>query len=175
MTYAAIVQTPSRESRSAAVRLVDALKWREMMEPIRAEMLARAKTNLRARLGEELGSPTAEEYAEVDAMVDQVVSKYTLDDTIADMVSLLQAHYSTAEMEELGTLFSSPVYKKFQEEIPEINREALETVNRKMQPAIQEHCPSRVRADRRDEKSATWQVRRGCLHQCDPMTVDKSR
>ncbi|MFY9561952.1 MAG: DUF2059 domain-containing protein [Terriglobales bacterium] len=138
MATAAIAQTSSPESRTAAVRLVEALNWRGAMEPIRAEMLARTKTNLRARLREELGSPTAEEYAEVEAMVDQVMSKYTLDDTIADIVPLLQAHYGTAAMEELATFFSSPVYKKFQEKIPEIKREALETAKRKVQPAIQD-------------------------------------
>ena len=134
---AALAQTPSPESRTAAVRLVEALNWREVMEPVRAEALARTKTNLRARLREELGSPTAEEYAEVEAMVDQLVSKYTLDDTIADLVPLLRAHYSTAEMEELAAFFSTPIYKKFQAEMPKINHEVLETMNRKIQPAIQ--------------------------------------
>jgi hypothetical protein len=136
-TMPTAAQTSSPESRTVAVRLVEALNWRGVMEPVR-EMLALAKTNLRARLREELGSPTAEEYSEVDAMVDQLVSKYTLDDTIADIVPLLQAHYSTAEMEELTTFFSTPVYKKFQAELPKINREALETMKGKMQPAIQD-------------------------------------
>src|SRR5260370_38801485 len=138
MGTAWIARTPTQESRAAALRLVEGLNWRGVMEPIRAETLAGAKTNLRARLREELGSPTAEEYAEVDAMVDQLVSKYTIDDTIADMVPLLQAHYSAAEMEELATFFSTPLYKKFEAELPKINREALETVNRKMQTAIQD-------------------------------------
>ena len=135
---AAIAQSQSPDSHDAAVRLIEALNWRGVMEPIRAEMLTHAKANLQSRLREELGSPTAEEYAEVDAIVDQLVSKYTLDDTIADMVPLLQAHYSTVEMRELAIFFASPVYKKFQAELPKINQEALETMNRKMQPAIQD-------------------------------------
>jgi hypothetical protein len=138
MASAAIAQTPSPESRSAAARLCEALNWRGVMEPVRAEGLAQTKTNLRARLQQELGSPTAEEYAEVEAMVDQLASKYTLDDTIADLVPLFQTHYSTAEVEALATFFSSPLFKKFEAEKPKINLEALETMNRKMQPAIQD-------------------------------------
>jgi len=101
----AIAQTLSPESRTAAVRLVEAMNWREAIEPMRAEMLARTKTYLQARLNEELGSPTREEHAEVEAMVDQLVSKYNLDDTITDLIPLLQAHYSITEMEELATLY----------------------------------------------------------------------
>jgi hypothetical protein len=141
MVNTAIAQIPSAEngqSHAAAVRLVEALNWRRVMEPVRAEMLGRAKTNLQSTLREELGSPTAEEYAEVEAMIDQLASKYTLDDTIADIVPLLQAHYSTAEMEDLAILLASPFYKKFQAELPRIDQEALEIVKRKMQPAIQD-------------------------------------
>lgn len=74
----------------------------------------------------------------METTVDQLVSKYTLDDTIDDLVTLLQKHYSAAEMEALATFFSSPLFKKFEAEKPKINREALETMNRKMQPAIQD-------------------------------------
>ena len=137
-TIPTAAQISSPESHAAAVRLVEALNWRGVMEPVRAEMLALAKTNLQTRLREELGSPTAEEYSEVEAMVDQLVAKYTLEDTIADIIPLFQVHYSTAEMEELAVLVSTPVYKKFQAELPKINREALETMNRKMQPSIQD-------------------------------------
>jgi hypothetical protein len=138
MATPAIAQTPSTESSAAAVRLVEASGWREGMAPIRAEMQASTKTNLRARLREELGSPTAEEYAEMDAMIDQVLSKYTLDDTITDVVSVYQTRYSTAELEELASFFSSPLYKKFWADIPEIKLEVLESAKRKIQPAIQD-------------------------------------
>jgi hypothetical protein len=83
---------------------------------------------------EELGSPTADEYAEFDSIIDQIVSKYTLDDTIADLVQLFQAHYSAAEMEDLATIVATPIYRKFQADLPEMNREALEILSRKMQP-----------------------------------------
>lgn len=138
MATVATAQTTATESHSAAVRLVQALNWRGMMEPVRAGQVARVKTDLHARMREELGSPTAEEYAEVDSVLDQLLSKYTLDDTIADIVQLFQEHYGAAEMEELATIVSTPVYKRFQADLLEINREALESVNRKMQPAIQE-------------------------------------
>jgi len=133
-----MAQTASTENHSAAVQLVEALNWRGVMEPVRAEQSARVKTDLHTRMREELGSPTAEEYAEVDSILDQLLSKYTLDDTIADIVQLFQEHYSAAEMEELATIVSTPVYRKFQAELREINRETLESINRKMQPSIQE-------------------------------------
>jgi uncharacterized protein len=153
MATAALSQTPSPESRTAAIRLVEALNWRAVMEPVRAEALTRVKTNLRTRLREELGSPTPEEQAEVEAMVDELLSKYTLDDTIADLVPLLQVHYSTAEMEELAAFFSTPVYKKFNAELPEIHRTMMETLNRKTQPLIR-NTVERVSARIGEMKSA---------------------
>ena len=135
---AATAQTPSAESRAAAVRLVEALDWRGVMEPVREDMVARAKANLRTTVQEELGSPTDKEYAEVDTIVDELIAHYTIDDTLADIIPLLQAHYSTAEMDELAKLLSAPVYKKFQAELPAINREAMYTMNKKMQPLIED-------------------------------------
>src|SRR3954470_14052774 len=99
MATVAIAQTTATENHSAAVRLVEALNWRGMMEPVRAGQVARVKTDLHARMREELGSLTAEEYAEVDSVLDQLFSKYTLDGTIADIVQLFQDHYGAAEME----------------------------------------------------------------------------
>lgn len=147
MASAATAQTLAVDSRTAAVRLSEALNWREVMESVRAEQLANVKSKLRERLQQELGSPTTEEYSELETTVDELASKYTLDDTIADLVTLFQTHYSAAEMEALATFFSSPLFKKFEAEKPKINFEALETMNRKMQPAIQEavqHISARI-------------------------------
>ena len=138
MIGVATAQTVTPESRNAATRLVKALNWREVMEPVRMEVLRNTKINLQTRLREELESPTNEELAEMNALVDQLASKYTLDDTIDDLIPLLQAHYSVAEMEELTSFFTSPTYKKFEAELPEINRDAVEMVTRKMKPAIQD-------------------------------------
>ena len=153
MIGTATAQTPAPESRDAAIRLVKALNWREVMEPVRMELLRNTKINLQKRLWEELESPTAEELAEMNTLVDQLASKYTLDNTIDDLIPLLQAHYTVAEMEELTRFFSSPTYKKFEVEMPEINREATEMVKRKMQPAIRETV-SRI-FSRIDEMKAT--------------------
>jgi hypothetical protein len=138
MMGAATAQTVTPESRNAAIRLVKALNMREVMEPVRLQLLRNTKINLQTRLREELESPTNEELAEMNALVDQLASKYTLDDTIDDLIPLLQAHYSVAEMEELTSFFSSATYKKFEAEMPKINNEAVELVTRKIQPAIRE-------------------------------------
>jgi len=120
-----------------AMRLIAGLNFGQVMQAARAEEVARTKTYLRQRLEEELGSPTAEEYAEVDAMIDELLAKYTIDDTIADFAPLFEAHFTTAELEELAKFFNSPVFRRFQAETPHINAEALEGVKTKMRPAIQ--------------------------------------
>ncbi|MGH9671257.1 MAG: DUF2059 domain-containing protein [Terriglobales bacterium] len=129
-------------TREDVLKLFDTLRIREQMERVVEMMNSQMRQTIAQVMRKQLPDSPPEELAHLDNFMQETVQEardlYPLAEMLDDMIPTYQKHLTRGDIQAIMAFYQSPVGQKLLKEQPAMSQEAMQLINAKMQPRLEQ-------------------------------------
>lgn len=129
-------QSDAPASREDVMKLFDTMKIRDQMTLVMESVSKQQRTMIRDAMRKRFPQMADDEMAHLDQFTSEIMKNMPIEGMLEDMVPVYQKHLSKADVDAMGTFYSSPTGQKLLKEMPAMTAESMQAAGPRLQKVM---------------------------------------